>query len=157
MTSAFSGIRILDFTRRLPGAMATMLFADFGADVVRVSAPADEAERAHPGYLCWDRNKRRVALDVRTYDGLSAARRLLATSDVAVFDSHPGELERLGLDAITLLAANPALLHAWLPPYGTEGRWSQLPADELLIEAVRGRSGERRVGEECRFRGAACH
>ena len=138
MTSPFSGIRILDFTRRLPGAMATMLFADFGADVVRVSAPAEEAERAHPGYLCWDRNKRRVALDVKTYEGLAAARRLLARSDAAVFDSHPGELERLGLDATTLVAANPALVHAWLPPYGTEGRWSQLPADELLIEAVSG-------------------
>jgi crotonobetainyl-CoA:carnitine CoA-transferase CaiB-like acyl-CoA transferase len=100
MTSAFSGIRILDFTRRLPGAMAMMLFADFGADVVRVSAPADDAERAHPGYLCWDRNKRRVALDVGTYDGLAAARRLLARADVAVFDSRPGELERLGLDAV---------------------------------------------------------
>ena len=138
MTTPFSGIRIVDFTRRLPGAMAMMLFADFGADVVRVSAAADEVERAHPGYLCWDRNKRRVALDVGTYNGLTAARRLLARSDAAVFDSHPGDLERLGLDATTLLAANPTLVHAWLPPYGTEGRWSQLPADELLIEAVSG-------------------
>ncbi|MBK6664138.1 MAG: CoA transferase [Thermoflexaceae bacterium] len=138
MPGAFEPFRILDFSTRLPGAMATMLFADLGADVVRVESAAQRACRTHPGFLCWDRNKRRVALDVATFAGLDAARRLLATADVAVFDDAPGELERLGLDGVTVCAANPRILHTWLPAYAAEGRWAQLPPDELLLTAVSG-------------------
>ncbi|MFN8507878.1 MAG: CoA transferase [Dehalococcoidia bacterium] len=138
MPGAFEPFRILDFSTRLPGAMATMLLADLGADVIRVESPAQRARRTHPGFLCWDRNKRRVALDVATFAGLRDARKLIATADAAVFDDAPGELERLGLDGATVCAANPRLLHTWMPPYAPRGRWSELPADELLLSAVTG-------------------
>ena len=55
-----------------------------------------------------------------------------------MFDWAPGELERSGLDPVTVRAANPALLHAWFPPYSPLGRWSQLPADDALLSAVTG-------------------
>lgn len=138
MAGAFSGIRILDFTQGVAGPMAAMLLADMDADVLKVEPPGGDRLRDHPGYLCWNRNKRITTLDLATYGGLREARRLLAVADVAVFDARPGELERLGLDASTLLRDNPRLLHAWLPPYGTEGRWSQLEHDELLLGAVSG-------------------
>ncbi len=138
MTQPFDGIRIIDATSGIAGAMATMHFADFGADVVRIEPPGADRSADEPGYLMWNRNKRRVTADVATFAGLSALRELLAGADAAVFDERPGELERLGLDSVTVLTANAALLHVWMPPYGTEGRWSQLPADDLLLHAVAG-------------------
>ncbi len=138
MPGAFSGLRILDFTQGIAGPMACMLIADFEAEVIKVEPPGGDRAKDLPGYLCWNRNKQRLVLDLTVYAGLAAARKLLASADVAVFDAHPGELERLGLDAITLATANPALLHISMPPYGTKGRWSQLPPNHDLLAAVSG-------------------
>ncbi|MCC7363396.1 MAG: CoA transferase [Dehalococcoidia bacterium] len=137
MSGPFADIRIIDCSKGLAGAMATMLFADFDAEVINVAAPGEPWLPA-PGYLMWDRNKNRVELDLHTYEGAHQLRDLLATADVAVFDTLPGELERLGFDATTCLAANPGLVHAWLPPHGSTGRWSHLPPDELLITGLSG-------------------
>jgi crotonobetainyl-CoA:carnitine CoA-transferase CaiB-like acyl-CoA transferase len=134
--SALAGIRIVDFTQGVAGPLATMLLGDFEADVLKVEPPGGDRVKDEPGYLCWNRNKRVTTLNLQTYDGLKAARDLIAGADVAVFDHHPGELERLGLDAATLRARQLGLIHAWMPPYGAEGRWSQLPPDELLLAAV---------------------
>jgi crotonobetainyl-CoA:carnitine CoA-transferase CaiB-like acyl-CoA transferase len=136
MTTAFEGIRVLDFTQGIAGPMACMHLADFGAEVIKVEPPAGDRMKDHPGYLCWNRNKQVVTLDFTRYEGLAQAKALLATADVAVFDWLPGELERRGLDAVSLRTRNPALLHAWLPPYGVAGRWSALPPDHGLLSAV---------------------
>jgi len=136
--TAFSGIRIVDFSEGIAGPMATMFLGDLGAEIIKAESPVGDRMKDHPGYLCWNRNKQVVTLDVHSFAGLSAARSLLATADVAVFDSLPGELERSGLDSATVHAANPALLHAWFPPYSPLGRWSQLPPDEALISALTG-------------------
>jgi len=138
MPGAFSGLRIIDFTQGIAGPMACMLISDFDAEVIKVEPPGGDRAKARPGYLCWNRNKQRLVLDVATYPGLATARKLLAGADVAVFDAHPGELERLGLDATTLTTANPALLHVSMPPTGTKGRWSQLPPNHDLLAAVSG-------------------
>jgi len=136
--SAFEGIRIVDFTQGLAGPMATMMLADFGAEVIKVEPPGGDRAQHEPGYWCWNRNKLRVRLDVGTYEGRRLARDLIASADVAVFDDLPGELERLGFDAGTLTAAYPSLLHVWLPPYAPRGRWSYLPPEEQLLAAVTG-------------------
>jgi len=138
MTTPFEGVRILDFTVGVAGPMAAMLFADYGADVVKVEPPGGYRLRDDAGYLTWNRNKRRIVVDLHTYEGQRTAKELLSRADVAMFDALPGELERLGLDGGTLTAANPRLIHAWLPPYGTKGRWSFLPFDDLLRDAVTG-------------------
>ena len=57
--TAFQGHRILDFSQGVPGPMATMLLADFGAEVVKVESPQGDRMAAHPGYLTWNRNKQR--------------------------------------------------------------------------------------------------
>lgn len=138
MAGAFEGVRILDFNRGIAGSMACMILADHGAEVVKVEAPGEERAARHPGFVTWNRNKMAVTLDLRRWEGLRAARELLASAEAAVFDHHPGELDQLGLDATTVCAANPALLHAWLPPFGREGRWSQLPANDDLLAAITG-------------------
>ncbi len=136
MAAPFEGIRIIDFSEGIAGPLATMLLADFGAEVIKVEPPRGDRMKHHPGYLCWNRNKQRLVLDLQRYDDLSFAKNLLATADVAVLDCAPGEAERSGLDAVTLRAANPALLHAWFPPYSPSGRWSQLPPDDGLLSAL---------------------
>lgn len=136
--SAFSGFRVIDFCQGIAGPMATMLLADFGAEVIKVEPPGGDRMREHPGFWCWNRNKRVVTLDLHQFDGLAAARQLLASADAAVFDWTPGELERSGLDSVSVRGADPALVHAWFPPYSPLGRWSQLPPDEGLLEAVSG-------------------
>ncbi|MGH2632295.1 MAG: CoA transferase, partial [Tepidiformaceae bacterium] len=138
MSGAYEGIRVIDFTQGIGGPIASMLLADFGAEVVKVEPPSGDRMKDRPGYLCWNRNKQRVVLDLHRFDGLRATRGLLATADVAVFDWAPGELERSGLDAVTVRARYPAILHAWLPPYSPIGRWSQLPPHDQLLHAISG-------------------
>ncbi len=138
MTAPYASLRILDFSQGIPGPMATMLLSDFGAEVIKVEPPGGDFAAGEPGYQCWNRNKLRLVLDLASSEGLARARALCQTADVAVFDHHPGELERLGLDHATLAADNPGLLHVWMPPYGTTGDLSALPQDDALLAAITG-------------------
>jgi crotonobetainyl-CoA:carnitine CoA-transferase CaiB-like acyl-CoA transferase len=138
MAEPYAGLRVLDFTSGIAGAMATGLLAQFGGDVVRV-APASAGQRdTEPVYLAWNCNKRRLELDLEDSAGLATAKDLIATADVAVFDHAPGQLERLGLDGNSLTAKHARLVHAWLPMYGAEGRWRDLPPSDALLSAVTG-------------------
>ncbi|MEE9280246.1 MAG: CoA transferase [Myxococcota bacterium] len=130
---AFGGLRILDFTQGIPGPLACMLLADLGADVIKIESGEGDRLRSHPGYLCWNRNKRRVRLDLGSREGLRAARRLAADADIAVFDLPPQ-----GLDAQTLRGEHPRLLHVSLPPYGRTGPGADLPPDHALLSALSG-------------------
>ncbi|HEY8003355.1 MAG TPA: CoA transferase [Phenylobacterium sp.] len=134
--SAYRGIRIADFSQGIAGPMAAVLLGDFEAEVVKVEPPAGDRLKAHPGYLAWNRNKQVVALDLETPGGLAAARGLIAGADVAIFSDPPGRLEALGLDGATLTAAHPTLIHAWMPPYGTTGRWSQIAPHHSLLAGL---------------------
>jgi crotonobetainyl-CoA:carnitine CoA-transferase CaiB-like acyl-CoA transferase len=133
----YEGLRVADCTEGIAGAMACGLLAQFGADVVRVETAAADPLRANPGYLAWNCNKRRLLLDRGQPSDLAIVRDLVSSADVAVFDAAPGRLVRLGLDAASLTAADPGLIHAWLPMYGAAGRWSELePHDSLLAAAT---------------------
>ncbi|WP_293906970.1 CoA transferase [Phenylobacterium sp.] len=134
--SAYQGVRIADFSQGLAGPMAAMLLGDFDADVVKVEPPGGDRAKDQPGYLAWNRNKQVVTLDLETPDGLAAARTLIAGADVALFDHTPGRLEALGLDGTSLTQAHPSLVHAWMPPYGTSGRWSQLKPHHSLLAGM---------------------
>ena len=136
--SAYQGVRIVDFSQGVAGPMAAMLLGDFEADVVKVEPPGGDRAKDQPGYLAYNRNKHVLTLDLEQAEDLRAAQALIAGADVALFDHAPGVLERLGLDAATLTAKHPALIHAWMPPYGTEGRWSALPAHHSLLAGLAG-------------------
>jgi crotonobetainyl-CoA:carnitine CoA-transferase CaiB-like acyl-CoA transferase len=136
--SAYRGLRIVDFSQGVAGPMAAMLLGDFEAGVVKVEPPGGDRLKDHPGYLAWNRNKQVVTLDLETAEGLAAAKALIAGADVALFDAAPGRLEALGLDGPTLGAAHPSLIHAWMPPYGTTGAWSELPAHHSLLAGLTG-------------------
>ncbi len=132
-TAAFDGLRVLDFSQGIPGPMACMLLADLGAEVIKVETPSGDRLRSHPGYLCWNRNKLRVELDLETGAGLQRALELLASADVAVFDDPP-----TGLEAHTVCAQQPGLLYAALPPYGHTRSGADLPPDHALLTALCG-------------------
>ena len=134
----FSGIRVLELSTGIAGQTAGMLLADLGAEVARpVSAQPPDAE-AMPGFLCWNRGKTLLGqLDDPCLHAVEL-RRLAERADILLADTHPGRLEQQGLDAATLAAAAPALVHVWMPPISAGGRWSHLPHDALLLDAVSG-------------------
>lgn len=136
--SAFSGIRIVDFSQGLVGPMAVMLLADFEAEVIKVEPPEGDRAKDEPGYLMWNRNKTRTTLDLANDADKARALDLIAAADVAVFDHSPKTLEALGLTAEVLTAAHPRLIHLWVPPYGTSGDISELPAHHATLTGLTG-------------------
>ncbi len=136
--SAYQGLNIADFSQGIAGPMAAMFLGDFGAEVVKVEPPGGDRAKDHPGYQVFNRGKQVTTLDLDTDDGLTAAKALIAGADVAIFSDPPGRLETLGLDGPTLTVAHPGLIHAWMPPYGTRGFWSQIPPHHSLLSAVSG-------------------
>jgi crotonobetainyl-CoA:carnitine CoA-transferase CaiB-like acyl-CoA transferase len=136
--SAYQGLRIADFSQGISGPMAAMFLGDFEAEVVKVEPPGGDRAKDHPGYHVLNRGKQVTTLNLDTVDGLAAAKALIAGADVAIFSDPPGRLEALGLDGAALTAAHPGLIHAWMPPYGTRGFWSQIPPHHSLLSAVSG-------------------
>jgi crotonobetainyl-CoA:carnitine CoA-transferase CaiB-like acyl-CoA transferase len=138
MPAAFDDVRILDFSSGIAGPMACMLLADLGADVVKVEPLTGDRLAEHPGYLCWNRNKRCVVLDLDAETGLASARELLSTADAAVFDRPPDALVRAGLAPQAISERQPQLVCMSLPPYGEAPAWSRVPAAEGLLWAYAG-------------------
>jgi alpha-methylacyl-CoA racemase len=130
MALPLAGLFVLDLSRLVPGPYLTLLFADLGAEVVRVEDPesADllrllppEVAGTGAGFHALNRNKKSVLLDLRTEDGRAAFRLLARRADVLVEGFRPGVLERLGLAPEALLAENPRLVVASLTGFGQTG------------------------------------
>jgi crotonobetainyl-CoA:carnitine CoA-transferase CaiB-like acyl-CoA transferase len=142
-----AGVRVADFSRVLAGPYATMMLADFGADVVKIESPKGDDTRAwrppvdEAGESTYfgavNRNKRSVVCDLTTPEGLAAARRLAETADVVVENFRPGVMERFGLDEQSLRATNPGLIYCSITGFGREAG-ADLPGYDLLVQAVGG-------------------
>ncbi|HEX2049385.1 MAG TPA: CaiB/BaiF CoA-transferase family protein [Actinomycetota bacterium] len=130
MSRPLDGLRVLDLSRLLPGGYATLMLADLGADVVKVEEPgrgdyvrwtppaAGEHSAAH---VALNRNKRSLALDLKSPDGVALLRELVAGFDVVVESFRPGVMDRLGVGYGALRAANPALVYCAITGYGQDG------------------------------------
>ena len=120
LPSAFTGIRVLDFTQAQQGPFATLLLADMGADVIKVEPPGGEMGRANglgpDGFSSYfeghNRGKRSLTLDFKKPGALEVARRLVPTVDVVVENFRPGVMERLGLGFDDLRALKPDIIMA---------------------------------------------
>lgn len=143
------GIRVVDLSRVLAGPFATMLLADFGADVVKVEPPGgdetrgwgppwwgDPADRRSAYFASVNRNKRSVVLDLRTDDARDVLDGLLATADLLVHNYRPSTAGRLGLKADALRARHPRLVVATVG--GFPGTDADRPAYDILAQAVSG-------------------
>jgi len=130
MPEALDGLRVLDLSRLLPGPFATQLLADFGADVVKVKepgrgdylrgfAPIERGESVF--FLNLNRNKRSIALDLKSAGGRDVLLTLAKESDVLVESFRPGVLERFGLGEEVLRQRNPRLIYCSVTGYGRQG------------------------------------
>jgi alpha-methylacyl-CoA racemase len=124
MTLPLSGVRVLDLTRLLPGAVCTLMLADMGADVVKIESldGGDYARALTPEYFAAsNRNKRSIALNLKHVDGVAAFKRLVEKADVVVESYRPGVMARLGCDYLVLRALNPRLVYCAMSGYGQTG------------------------------------
>jgi crotonobetainyl-CoA:carnitine CoA-transferase CaiB-like acyl-CoA transferase len=147
VSGPLEGLLVADFSRVLAGPFATMLLGDLGADVVKVEHPAggDETRGWGPPwyrdhstyYLAVNRNKRSVALDLRTGAGRRAARALAARADVLVENFKAGAAERLGLGYEEVGRDNPGLVWCSISGFG-RGAGSALPGYDFLVQAMSG-------------------
>src|ERR1700690_4269598 len=97
MTTALEGLQVLDFTWGLPGAIATMVLGDNGAEVIKIEPPGGDPQREMAAFAQWHRGKRSVVLDLKHLEDGARARELATTADVLVQSWRPGVAERLGL------------------------------------------------------------
>jgi crotonobetainyl-CoA:carnitine CoA-transferase CaiB-like acyl-CoA transferase len=147
---ALDGIRVVDFTHFIAGPFATMMLADMGADVIKIEAPVRGDEfryypPAHPAdesvgapYLWANRNKRSIALDLKTPEGLRIARELIATADVVAENFSTGVMERLGLGYETSRETNPRLIYCSVSAYGRKGAFADRLGFDPIAQAESG-------------------
>jgi crotonobetainyl-CoA:carnitine CoA-transferase CaiB-like acyl-CoA transferase len=141
-----AGIRIIDLTSNMSGPLATMVLADQGADVIKVEPPSGDAIRSvgtgHAGMSAYfannNRGKRSIAINLSTEAGRDIVRRLASGADVFAQNFRPGVIDRLGLDAGSLMAANPRLVYASISGFGTDGPLAGAPAYDHVVQALAG-------------------
>jgi formyl-CoA transferase len=139
------GIRVLDLTRVLAGPYCTMFLGDLGAEVVKVEQPGvgDDTRGWGPPFtggesayfLCVNRNKKSVTVDLKSKEGVALLRRLAERADVLIENFRPGTMERLELGEKELRAVNPRLIYASLSGFGADGPMSDAPGYDLIVQA----------------------
>ncbi|MCO5066839.1 MAG: CoA transferase [Rhizobiaceae bacterium] len=142
-----SGIRVLDLTHVLSGPFGTQILGDLGADVIKVEGHGGEHSRhMQPHFvgedsvyfLSFNRNKRSVAIDLKSPDGIKLLRRLALKSDVVIENFRPGVLERLGLGQQDLRAEKPELIFCSISGFGQDGPYRDKPAFDMIVQALSG-------------------
>ncbi|MCJ8143427.1 CoA transferase [Ancylobacter sp. A5.8] len=154
-TRALEGVRVLDLSRVLAGPWATQMLGDLGADIIKVEKPGagddtrgwgppwlkdgaghDTSESAY--FLCANRNKRSVTIDMARPEGQALIRRLASASDVVVENFKVGGLKRYGLDYESLAALNPRLIYCSITGFGQDGPEASRAGYDFMIQGMAG-------------------
>jgi formyl-CoA transferase len=145
---SLSGIRVLDLSRILAGPYCTMILGDQGAEVIKVERPdgGDDTRTWGPPfsggeaayYLCCNRNKKSITIDLKSPRGVDLVKELVEVSDVLVENFTPGLMKRFGLDYETLREINPRLVHCAITAYGQDGPYRDRPGYDMVLSAVGG-------------------
>ncbi len=145
MPSPLKGVRILDFTRLLPGAYATLILADLGAEVVKIEDPRGgdgmrtlRTSDDRPYFDLLNRDKRSVTLNLRAPESRPVLDALAATGDVAIDNFRPSTARRLGVDAETLRAKHPRLVCLSISGFGQSGPLAEVAAHDINYQALAG-------------------
>jgi len=146
-TLPLSGVLVADFSRVLAGPYATMLFADLGADVLKIENPqgGDDTRSWGPPFAAGEstyfqsvnRNKRSLAADLRDPASLARVRELIRRADVLIENFRPGTMGTFGLSYDEVRAINPRLVYCSITGFGS-GKGAALPGYDLLVQAVGG-------------------
>ena len=146
------GIRILDLSHTLSGPMATMILGDYGAEVIKIENPTlgdetrswgppfleSESEKESAYYLCLNRNKKSLTVNIKDPRGQDILHRLAAKSDVFIANFPGGKLKNYKLDWDYLKTINEKLVYVSISGYGQEGPYAQRPAYDLIMEGESG-------------------
>ena len=160
MLDLLQGIRVVSFNHFLFGPMGIQALADLGADVIAIEAPEGAWQRHWSSgdiwrdsqgmlHLCTNRNKRSVALDLKSPRGKELALKLVERADVVAENFRPGVMEKLGFGYGALKARKPDLIYASASGYGPDGPYAERPGQDLLAQALFGLmaiTGERSTG-----------
>ena len=147
MPGPMDGIRIVDVTSMVSGPSCTMLLADQGADVVKVENPAGgDHTRASANrnagfsanFLNNNRNKRSVALNLKSPRGVETLMRLAATADVFIQNFRPGVVDRMGIGEDAIRAVRPDIVYVSISGFGEEGEYAGKPVYDPLVQALSG-------------------
>src|SRR4026209_670573 len=144
---SLDGIRVIDLSRVIAGPWCGALLADLGADVIKVedTGPGDESRTWPPhkdgeaaAYLLFNRNKRGIALDLKTPEAVEVVKRLVQTADVVIENFRTGTMESFGLGYDVLSAINPRLIYCSVSAFGRTGPRKDSPGYEALMQAFSG-------------------
>ncbi len=144
------GLTVVDLSTTLATAYASMVLADFGAEVIAIEPPSGSPLRREAGWPFWSRGKKSIALDLQVPADREVARNLLHTVDVAFAGFRPTTTERLGLSYSHCAEANPRLVYTEITGFGAGGRYRDLKGYEAIVlaklGALRGRAPNGRSG-----------
>ncbi|MEP3278026.1 MAG: CaiB/BaiF CoA-transferase family protein [Stappiaceae bacterium] len=148
---ALSHIKILDFSHLLQGPFATQLLADLGADVIKIERPGQGdlfrtltfrnkwlGGSESPNFLAWNRNKRSLALNLKSAEARTAIMKLAESADVVVQNFRPGVMARLGYGYEDFKAVNPRIVYCSGSGYGEDGPYQNRPGQDMLVQGLTG-------------------
>jgi formyl-CoA transferase len=156
MTGALDGLVVLDLTRILAGPTATQILGDLGATILKIENPktgGDDTRGWGPNYaighdgkntdlsayfMCANRNKKSIAVDIATQEGQDIIRKLAARADIVIENFKPGGLAKYGLDHEALLKAHPELIYCSISGFGQTGPNSAKPGYDLMAQGYGG-------------------
>ncbi|MCH7653221.1 MAG: CoA transferase [Chloroflexi bacterium] len=139
-TLPLAGVRVLEMTNVIAGPAAGKCLADLGADVIKLeSLDGDISRPAGMTYFLYlNSNKRSVSVNTKTPEGMEAARRLAASSDIMLANMRPGATDRMGLSSEVMDKLNPGMIHAHTTAFGWTGPYSHRPGVDPLAQAWMG-------------------
>ncbi|MEZ4289162.1 MAG: CoA transferase [Myxococcota bacterium] len=146
-TGPLAGVRVLDLSTIVSGPLCGQILGDMGADVIKIETPIGDSARYMGGaraadmtgfFVQMNRNKRGIVLDLKSERGAAAFRRLASQADVVLENFRPGVLDRLGVGWDVLRRENPRLVYAAISGFGPEGPSAELPAYDMVLQAVSG-------------------
>ena len=147
-TTPLAGIRVVDLTRVMTGPYCTMMLGDLGADVIKLEHPGKGDDTRHWGppfingeaayFLTINRNKRSIAIDLKSEGGQAVLWKLIAGADVLVENFSPGTIDRLGFSYEAVHARNPSLIYASISGFGQSGPSYARTAYDLIVQGMSG-------------------
>ncbi len=152
-----AGVRVLDLTSVVLGPLATQILGDYGADVIKIEPPEGDLMRSngvslHPGmssvFLAINRNKRSIALDLKTAEGREVLRRLLPGADVLVHNMRVSAIGKLGFGYPAVAAIRPDIVYCAATGFGQGGPDADKPAFDDVIQAACGLASLNSAGRD---------
>ncbi|GGF53541.1 CoA transferase [Azorhizobium oxalatiphilum] len=151
MSKPLTGVKVLDLSKVLAGPLCAQYLGEMGAEVIKVEpVGAGDETRGWPPFrasglgavfLSANRNKRSIAIDLKTEQGRAVVHRLAKEADIAIESFNTGVAERIGIDAATLRGINPRLIHCSISGFGRTGPMRNAPGYDVILQAFCGVMG----------------